>query len=187
MAHELRGAAAVAGIGLTEFSELPGRNHLEVLAEAAHYALEDAGLSMPDVDGLFVSSMGRVFHPLHAAEYLGIQPSVIDGTNIGGSSFVNCVQSAAMAIRTGVCKVALIAYGSTNRSNRKNKSARAAIPTPAPGMRPNTIRAIRSFPMPLRRRGTCMNMAPSASIWPRSRFRRGGGRCGTRAPKCAIP
>lgn len=121
MAHELRGAAAVAGIGLTEFSELPGRNHLEVLAEAAHYALEDAGLSMPDVDGLFVSSMGRVFHPLHAAEYLGIQPSVIDGTNIGGSSFVNCVQSAAMAIRTGVCKVALIAYGSTNRSNRKNK------------------------------------------------------------------
>ncbi|MAF47556.1 MAG: acetyl-CoA acetyltransferase [Rhodospirillales bacterium] len=128
MAHELRGAAAVAGIGLTEFGELPGRNHLEVLAEAAHHALNDAGLSMPDVDGLFVSSMGRVFHPLHAAEYLGIQPSVIDGTNIGGSSFVNCVQSAAMAIRTGVCKVALIAYGSTNRSNRKNKIREGANP-----------------------------------------------------------
>lgn len=121
MAHELRGAAAVVGIGLTEFGELPGKNHLEVLAEAAHYALNDAGLGMQDVDGLFVSSMGRVFHPLHAAEYLGIQPSVIDGTNVGGSSFVNCVQSAAMAIKTGVCNVALIAYGSTSRSNRKRK------------------------------------------------------------------
>jgi acetyl-CoA acetyltransferase len=121
MAHELRGSAAVVGIGLTEFGELPGKNHLEVLAEASHYALADAGLGMQDVDGLFVSSMGRVFHPLHAAEYLGIQPSVIDGTNVGGSSFVNCVQSAAMAIKTGVCNVALIAYGSTSRSNRKRK------------------------------------------------------------------
>ncbi|NQV54275.1 MAG: thiolase [Rhodospirillales bacterium] len=121
MTHALRGSAAVVGIGLTEFGELPGKNHLEVMAEASHYALADAGLTLQDVDGLFVSSMGRVFHPLHAAEYLGVQPSVIDGTNIGGSSFVNCVQSAAMAIQTGVCKVALIAYGSTNRSNRKNK------------------------------------------------------------------
>jgi acetyl-CoA acetyltransferase len=95
MAHELRGSAAIVGIGLTEFGELPGKNHLEVLAEASHYALADAGLGMQDVDGLFVSSMGRVFHPLHAAEYLGIQPSHIDGTNVGGSSFVNCVQSAA--------------------------------------------------------------------------------------------
>ena len=45
---------------------------------------------------MMVDFHGNVFHPLHAAEYLGIQPSVIDGTNVGGSSFVNCVQSAAM-------------------------------------------------------------------------------------------
>jgi acetyl-CoA acetyltransferase len=71
------------------------------------------------VDGLFVSSMGRVFHPLQVAEYLGVRPSAIDGTNVGGSSFVNAIQHAAMALHMGIINVALVAYGSTNRSNRK--------------------------------------------------------------------
>ena len=119
MAHPLRGQTAVVGVGLTKFGELPGKTHLEVLAEASHYALEDCGLKMTDVDGLFVSSMGRVFHPLQTAEYLGVRPSAIDGTNVGGSSFVNAIQHAAMALHMGIINVALVAYGSTNRSNRK--------------------------------------------------------------------
>ena len=117
MAHELRGASAVVGVGLTKFGDLPGKVPLEVAAEAVHNALGDAGLKKSDVDGFFTSGMNHVFHGVQAAEYLGIQPNVIDSTNIGGSSFVNCVQSAAMALKTGVCEVALIAYGSTARSN----------------------------------------------------------------------
>jgi len=119
MAHPLRGQTAVVGVGLTKFGDLPGKTHLEVLAEASHYALADAGLKLTDVDGLFVSSMGRVFHPLQVAEYLGVKPSAIDGTNVGGSSFVNAIQHAAMALHLGIINVALVAYGSTNRSNRK--------------------------------------------------------------------
>ncbi len=121
MTHPLRGSSAVVGIGLTEFGDLPGKTAIEVLAEASHNALADAGLTLRDVDGLFTSSMERVFHPLQVCEYLGVQPKVIDGTNIGGSAFVNCVHTAAMAIATGECEVALICYGSISRSNRKNK------------------------------------------------------------------
>ncbi len=120
MAHPLRGQTAVVGVGLTKFGELPGKTHIELLAEASHAALQDAGLKLKDVDGLFVSSMGRVFHPLQIAEYLGVHPKAIDGTNVGGSAFVNAIQHAAMALHLGICNVALVAYGSTSRSNRKS-------------------------------------------------------------------
>ena len=128
MAHELRGASAVVGVGLTEFGDLPGKIPLEVASEAVHNALGDAGLKKSDVDGFFTSGMNHVFHGVQAAEYLGIQPNVIDSTNIGGSSFVNCVQSAAMALKTGVCEVALIAYGSTARSNPRGGHGGGAGP-----------------------------------------------------------
>ncbi len=135
MAHDIRGVAAVAGVGVTEFSDLPGRTEMEVMAEAVHHTLMDAGITKDQVDGLFVSSMGQRFHGLMAAEYLGVSPNFVDSTNIGGSSFVNCVQSAATAIHSGVCQVALICYGSISRSARKarrdNPKAPPAVPPDA--------------------------------------------------------
>jgi len=128
MVHPLRGQTAVVGVGLTKFGDLPGKTHLELLAEASYAALDDAGLKLTDVDGLFVSSMGRVFHPLQVAEYLGVKPSAIDGTNVGGSAFVNAIQHAAMALHMGVCNVALIAYGSTSRSDRKSGNRSGSNP-----------------------------------------------------------
>lgn len=128
MAHDLRGAAAVVGVGLTPFGTLPGKTPFEVTAEAIHNALADAGLKKDQVDGFFTSGMGHVFHGLQAVEYFGLNPSVVDSTNIGGSSFVNCLQSAAMAIKTGACEVALIAYGSTARSNPRGGPGGGAGP-----------------------------------------------------------
>merc|ERR1711969_454827 len=51
------------------------------------------------------------------AEYLDLKPGYLDGTNIGGSSFVAHVSHAAAAIHAGLCEVALILYGSTAASN----------------------------------------------------------------------
>jgi acetyl-CoA acetyltransferase len=59
------------------------------------------------------------------AEYLGLDPAVMDGTNIGGSAFVAYLQSAAMAIEMGICEVALIAYGSNNRTGPMSKPREA--------------------------------------------------------------
>ena len=116
MAHALRGAAAVVGAGLSRFGELPGHNHMEIMAEAVHNAMAETGVTSRQIDGIFGSNFFDMMTPLSVAEYFGIKPRFMDGTNIGGSSFVNALQSAAAALRLGLCEVALIAYGSNART-----------------------------------------------------------------------
>ena len=116
MAHSLRGKAAVVGVGLANRPEAPGRNAIELLAEASVNALDDAGLTLSDVDGLFTGSAFHYMPTLSAAEYLGIRPSYSDGSMVGGSSFVMHLLNAAMALEAGLCNVALICYGSNQRT-----------------------------------------------------------------------
>jgi len=52
------------------------------------------------------------------AEYLGLRPRYTDSTNIGGSSFEAHIGHAVAAIDAGLFDVALITYGSTQRSDR---------------------------------------------------------------------
>jgi len=120
MAHPLRGAVAVVGIGLTPFGELPGRTHLEIMGEAIHNALADAGIDKNKVDGMFGSNFADMLGGLLYPEYFGLKNiKVIDNTNIGGSSFNNAMQEAAAALHLGLCDVALIAYGSNARTNTR--------------------------------------------------------------------
>jgi acetyl-CoA acetyltransferase len=128
MPHPLRGAAAVIGVGLTEFGELHGRSHVEIMAEAVYYALAEAGIPKDKVDGIFGSNFADLVTPLNIAEYLGLKPKFMDGTNIGGSSFVNALQSAAAALKLGLCETALIAYGSNART-RAGKGRPPGPPT----------------------------------------------------------
>jgi acetyl-CoA acetyltransferase len=114
--HTLRGAAAVIGTGLAGCGDAPGFSHLELLARAAQAAVADAGLELRDVDGLFTATLTNFMPVPTVAEYLGVRPAVIDGTNVGGASFLQHAISAAMALRLGLCKVALICYGSNQRS-----------------------------------------------------------------------
>lgn len=116
MAHELRGKAAVVGVGHGGLGEAPGRNALEILAEATHNALADAGLKLSDVDGLFTGSAFHFMPTLSVGEYLGINPRFSDGSMVGGSSFVAHTLNAALALNAGLCDVALICYGSNQRT-----------------------------------------------------------------------
>jgi acetyl-CoA acetyltransferase len=50
------------------------------------------------------------------AEHLGIRPRYFDGTNVGGSSFEQHMLNAALALDAGLCNVALICYGSNQRT-----------------------------------------------------------------------
>ena len=74
-------------------------------------ALDDAGLTLKDVDGLFVAATQVRMGPMALAEYLRIKPKYFDGTIIGGSSFMAQITHAQAAIEAGLCEVALIAYG----------------------------------------------------------------------------
>ncbi len=112
----LRGGSAIIGIGQAGLGEAHGRNAMELLGEAALAALEEAGLGLADVDGLLAATMNHTMPALSAAEYLGIRPRFAESTMFGGSSFECYVLSAAMALELGLCDVALIAYGSNQRT-----------------------------------------------------------------------
>lgn len=116
MTDELRGKSAIVGTGHAGFGEAHGLTAYDVMAQSALAALGDAGLKISDVDGLFCTMMEDSMPALMAAEYLGIQPRFVDGTMLGGSSFVNYLTSATMALEAGLCDVALIVYGSNQRT-----------------------------------------------------------------------
>lgn len=107
--------AAIVGVAESdEIGRVPHKSSLQHHAEATYNALEDAGLKISDVDGLFTAG----FSTLLTAEYLGIEPQFTDNTSVGGSSFVIHVAHAVAAIQAGYCKVALITHGQAGRSTR---------------------------------------------------------------------
>ncbi len=112
----LRGAAAAVGIGLSEFGEVPNFSYLELMAQAVDRALADAGLRKSDIDGVFCVTSPHNVPVIGACEYLGIKPKVVEGTMLGGSSFVNFLQWAALALDADLCEVALITFGSDLRT-----------------------------------------------------------------------
>ena len=116
MDHKLRGKAAIVGLGVAGLGEAKGFTSWDIMAQSAQAALTDAGLALKDVDGLFCAMMEDSMPVLMAAEYLGIRPRHVDGTLTGGSSFVNYLASAAAALDAGLCDVALVCYGSNQRT-----------------------------------------------------------------------
>jgi acetyl-CoA acetyltransferase len=121
--------AAEAQMGLA----LPGLSAADVMADAARAALADAGLAPADVDGLFAASTQLPWATVNLAEDLGIRPRHTDSTMIGGSSPMAHLNHARAAIAAGQCEVALIAYGSTQRSvGRGSASVQEIDPWEAP-------------------------------------------------------
>ncbi len=112
-----RGSVAVVGAAESDLGLVaPLTSPVDLIAQATMRALDDAGLKLSDVDGLFVAATQVRMGPMALAEYLRIKPKYFDGTIIGGSSFMSHVTHAQMAIEAGLCEVAVIAYGSTQRS-----------------------------------------------------------------------
>jgi acetyl-CoA acetyltransferase len=119
-------AAAIVGVAESDLGEVgPDRSELQLQAQAAVAALADAGLELSDVDGVLSASVTTSTPNVQVADYLGIQAGFTDGTNIGGASFVSHLGHASMAIAAGHCKVALITYGSTQRSSRSQSRGRS--------------------------------------------------------------
>ena len=75
-------------------------------------ALEDCGLKLSDIDG--IATAGET--PTTIAHYLGITPKWVDGTAVGGCSFMIHVRHAAAAINEGLCSTVLITHGESGKS-----------------------------------------------------------------------
>ncbi len=135
LAHKLAGSVAIVGVGTAGCGHAAGHTDLEILSQAAYAAVHDAGLQMRDIDGLATANLSSAMWPLNVVEYLGIRPSFVEGTNIGGSAFISHILPAAHALTSGQCDAVLVCYGSTQRSStmaRREKGAARSLLDPSP-------------------------------------------------------
>jgi acetyl-CoA acetyltransferase len=113
------GAAAVVGIGATEFSKNSGRSELRLAVEAARAALDDAGLSAADVDGMVTFSMDGTTEIAVARELGAGELTFFGLIGYGGGAACATVQHAAMAVATGAASVVLCYRALNERSGRR--------------------------------------------------------------------
>jgi acetyl-CoA acetyltransferase len=107
------GAIIAGGAETNELGKLPGHSTLGLHIEAALNAVADAGLALKDIDGIAtVTAPG----PVQVAHALGITPRWMDGTGVGGTSFLLHVRHAAAAIAAGQASTVLITHGESGRS-----------------------------------------------------------------------
>ncbi|MBV8752817.1 MAG: thiolase [Hyphomicrobiales bacterium] len=129
-----RGGAAIVGAAESDLGKVAEEmSPIDLMAQGTQRALADCGASLKDVDGLFCATAQARLSVLAFAEYLGIQPAYIDSTIVGGSSFEYHVAHAVAALQLGLCNLAVVAYGSTQRSiGRRQASMREINPYETP-------------------------------------------------------
>ena len=71
----LRGRVAIAGAATYGCGEAPGMDDMTLLVRAAQAAVQDAGLSMQDIDGLATCSVNASMWTMPVIEHLGINPT----------------------------------------------------------------------------------------------------------------
>ncbi|RMF92538.1 MAG: thiolase [Nitrospinota bacterium] len=111
---ELSNAVCIVGVDESdEIGTLPHKSQLTLHLEAIHNAVRDAGLQISDIDGIFTAGQHS---PALLGEALGITPRYVDGTSVGGCSFIIMVGHAVAALYHGLCDVAVISHGESGRS-----------------------------------------------------------------------
>jgi acetyl-CoA acetyltransferase len=111
---ELRSTVCIVGVDESdEIGTLPHKSQLTLHLEAIDNAVRDAGLKIADVDGIFTAGQHS---PALLGEALGISPRYIDGTSVGGCSFIIMVGHALVALHHGLCDVAVVSHGESGRS-----------------------------------------------------------------------
>jgi acetyl-CoA acetyltransferase len=115
----LRDAAAIVGIGQTEFSKLSGRSELQLAAEAVKAALDDSGLRPSDVDGMTTFSMDTS-QEIEVARAVGIGDlKFFSRVEYGGGAAIGVMLHAAMAVATGVAETVVVYRAFNERSERR--------------------------------------------------------------------
>src|ERR1700729_929281 len=142
----MRGSAAIVGAAESDIGAVAANmSPLDLMAQGIHRALADCGLRLKDVDGIFCATTQARTSAMSLVEYLGLPNADTDSTIVGGSSFEIHVAHAQSALAAGLCSVAVIAYGSTQRTvGRRQASAREYNPyeTPFRPFLPSTAYAL---------------------------------------------
>jgi acetyl-CoA acetyltransferase len=110
---DVRGTVAIIGAAeTTRLGLIPDMSGIELHADAARNAIRDAGLTNADIDGVACAGQS----PVQMAHYLGITPRYLDGTMVGGCSFMLHVRHAVAAIAARMCDVVVVTHGESGKS-----------------------------------------------------------------------
>lgn len=109
--------ACIAGAFEHPTRKAPDKTVAQLHAECARAALEDAGLTLQDVDGYFCAGDAPGLGANSMADYLGLtRLRHVDTTDTGGSAYLIHVAHAAQAIAANKCDVALITLAGRPRT-----------------------------------------------------------------------
>lgn len=112
MNENLRGKYAIVGVGHSPLGKVPDLGPISMFAVAARNAIEDAGLTKADVDGLVTRGPDDVYcHHQRVGETLGVNTTFSTSTDNGGASQTLGVAMACMAIDAGLCHTAIVGFG----------------------------------------------------------------------------
>ncbi|PRA06917.1 thiolase [Arthrobacter sp. MYb229] len=125
-------SVVIAGTGVAPTRADEHRDTMDVMAQACIEATRDAGIQLRDIDAIFTATAQVALPTLALAEYLGITPRYLDSTVHGGASNLSHLQHAVAAINAGQIEVALIAYGSTQRTALKATGTRPMVAAAPP-------------------------------------------------------
>jgi acetyl-CoA acetyltransferase len=108
--------AAIVGVALSDCGRVDEATPYALHAQAARRALADAGLDRSVIDGFASAGLGTLA-PAEVAEYLGLRPTWVDSTSVGGSTWEVMAAHAAEAVAAGHARAVLLVYGSTARAD----------------------------------------------------------------------
>jgi len=115
----LRGKVAIVGAADTQVGIVPDRSAADLCADAVLLALDDAGISKQQVDGLITCnamSQPMLYHAEAMAEYLQIFPRYCMAVGAGGGTTFTAIHQAASAIQSGMAETVVIAMADCLRS-----------------------------------------------------------------------
>ncbi len=114
-----RDRCAIAGIGRTEFSKDSGRSELTLACEASLAAIQDAGLTRADIDGIVRCDMDHVSHSALIGA-LGLDNAGFLGdAGVGGTAPCAMVGLAVAAVVSGQASAVLVYRALNGRSESR--------------------------------------------------------------------
>jgi acetyl-CoA C-acetyltransferase len=117
----MRGSGAVVGVGeLKPTRETPGETTLSLMAKAGLAAIDDAGLSFADIDGMVCHPIGGVsmLTPSTVSEFMGLSLNYAEVVDLGGATGAGMIWRAASAIEAGMCQAVVCITGSSRRPRK---------------------------------------------------------------------
>ena len=126
MDNPFRDAAAIVGVGRTQYSKRSGVSTLTLAVRAVSAALADAGLTARDVDGVACHRIADSADPALVAQVLGIADvRFIRDVFGGGSSCIAPLAAAATAVATGQARCVVVWRALNARSGPRMSGAGA--------------------------------------------------------------